>query len=526
MLLFLDYYNLSLFLGGLVAILSGAAVYFSNHRKPENIAWMFLNISTAVWSFGYFGMLTRGNAHDALISNWILHAGAILIPIFYFAFVIALTKTASKHREVFYLLVPTAVYFLLVNTSSDFVRMVLPKGPLAFAPDAGPLYIYFTVYFFATVIYALTILAENVRRAIGQDALRLKYVLFSSLFGFTGGGFVFFLTFNVQIAPYPIILFTFYPMIIAYAMLRHKLFDVKVAATEILTGAIWIALLFRILLSDNPNEQIMSGVLLFLMIIFGTLLIRSVYKEVKQREQIQKLAEELALANKGQEELIHTVSHEVKGGLAQAGAAFAAIIEDDYIGNPEAMKSMLREALRGNKEEVARLEQTLMAFNPRLGTEAYDMQEFDFKEALLETTAHLKPEADAKHLALEVRADETEKFFIKGDRAKIASRVLHNLIENAILYTPSGTITVSLSKKDGKILLEVKDSGVGITPEDNAALFTKGGRGKDAMKVNAHSTGNGLYLAKVIVEKHGGKIWAESEGAGKGATFFVELPAK
>ena len=76
-----------------------------------------------------------------------------------------------------------------------------------------------------------------------------------------------------------------------------------------------------------------------------------------------------------------------------------------------------------------------------------------------------------------------------------------------------------------EIRFEVKDSGVGITPEDMKNLFTEGGHGKDSIKINVHSTGYGLFIAKEVVEAEGGKIWAESEGAGKGSRFVVELPA-
>ena len=71
----------------------------------------------------------------------------------------------------------------------------------------------------------------------------------------------------------------------------------------------------------------------------------------------------------------------------------------------------------------------------------------------------------------------------------------------------------------------MKDSGVGITPEDMSNLFTEGGHGKDSIKINVHSTGYGLFIAKEVVEASGGKIWAESQGAGKGSRFIVELPA-
>ena len=76
----------------------------------------------------------------------------------------------------------------------------------------------------------------------------------------------------------------------------------------------------------------------------------------------------------------------------------------------------------------------------------------------------------------------------------------------------------------GKIKLSVKDTGLGITAEDMEHLFTEGGRGKDSVKVNVDSTGYGLFTVKMIVEAHKGRVWAESEGAGKGSQFYVELP--
>jgi signal transduction histidine kinase len=98
------------------------------------------------------------------------------------------------------------------------------------------------------------------------------------------------------------------------------------------------------------------------------------------------------------------------------------------------------------------------------------------------------------------------------------------LIDNSISYTPTGSIGVSLKKESNKIILTVKDTGVGITDEDKKHLFTEGGHGKDSQKVNVHSTGYGLFITKSIVEAHGGTVRAESEGQDKGSTFTVEFP--
>ena len=81
-------------------------------------------------------------------------------------------------------------------------------------------------------------------------------------------------------------------------------------------------------------------------------------------------------------------------------------------------------------------------------------------------------------------------------------------------------------RQDGRVVhLEIRDTGVGISEEDMKNLFTEGGHGKNSQKVNVESTGFGLYIVKNIIEAHGGKVWAESEGEGKGARFIVELPA-
>ena len=87
-----------------------------------------------------------------------------------------------------------------------------------------------------------------------------------------------------------------------------------------------------------------------------------------------------------------------------------------------------------------------------------------------------------------------------------------------------GNVRVGLSRTGNTIRFTVEDNGVGITPEDMRRLFTEGGHGKDSLKMNVHSTGYGLYIVKKIVEGHGGKVWAESEGQGKGSRFIVELP--
>jgi signal transduction histidine kinase len=110
------------------------------------------------------------------------------------------------------------------------------------------------------------------------------------------------------------------------------------------------------------------------------------------------------------------------------------------------------------------------------------------------------------------------------DAGKIR-QVITNLIDNAIKYTPKGSVSVRLTKdvKRGKIIIAVADTGIGIEKATIPTLFAKFIRSKDANKVNVIGTGLGLYIVKEIVNGLHGRAWVESEGLGKGSTFFVEL---
>ena len=102
--------------------------------------------------------------------------------------------------------------------------------------------------------------------------------------------------------------------------------------------------------------------------------------------------------------------------------------------------------------------------------------------------------------------------------------ILQNLISNAVKYTPeNGEITVSLSKKGEDFLIQVSDTGLGISQEDQPEVFTKLFRGKNIQEADPEGVGLGLYIVKSMVERLGGKIWFSST-EGKGTAFFVTIP--
>ena len=113
-------------------------------------------------------------------------------------------------------------------------------------------------------------------------------------------------------------------------------------------------------------------------------------------------------------------------------------------------------------------------------------------------------------------------YTVSADIGKM-KQIIGNLIDNSIKYTKEGWIKVHL-KTNSHVHIEISDSGVGIAPETMPKLFQKFSRAKDANETNVVGTGLGLYVVKTMVEAQHGRVWAESEGVGKGSKFIVELP--
>ena len=309
----------------------------------------------------------------------------------------------------------------------------------------------------------------------------------------------------------------------AYAIDKGHVLNVKVLGTAFLVSALAITTLVELIFTTDATLILFRTSLFALIMLVGLLLVRAVVKEVEQREKIQKLAGELQETNERQEVLFHFIGHEVKGFLTKDANAFAALAEGDFGVLPEPLKPFVGQALmqaRGGERSVTDI---LTASNLKKGTVAYTKESLDFKVLTAEAVEKARVVAEQKGLTLSFVADESS-YQMVGDRAQISDHVLRNLIDNAINYTPSGSVAVSLKKENGKIIFAIKDSGIGITEEDKKHLFTECGHGKDSQRVNAHSTGYGLYIAKNIILAHGGTIRAESEGEGKGSTFIVELP--
>jgi two-component system phosphate regulon sensor histidine kinase PhoR len=217
------------------------------------------------------------------------------------------------------------------------------------------------------------------------------------------------------------------------------------------------------------------------------------------------------------DEFISTISHDMRSPLT-------SLLGYAQIAQMESVSEEQRQDVLARIEKAAWRLSNLV--NQLLDLAALQAQvDYDLSPVQLEALAHaavddLSAAAEEKSLVIEQELDEP--VMVEAD-PRLLTQVWLNLIDNAIKFTERGTITVRATTVGGKALGQVIDTGIGISLSDMPYIFEKFYRGKPPYGDGVHGTGLGLALVKAIVERHHGRVWAESQ-PGAGSTFSFTLP--
>lgn len=518
-----------------IALLVGFFVFWSGRRMLLNRLLFIIALCFSLWTFSNLILWTNIDS-GFLLFVWTLYVvlfSFISISCVYFIYVFLEDKDApSSIKAVFATLLAPILIFAptYVNLSGFNITRCD-----AFGFEGWWYKAYYISLAIIAMVWILTLLVRKYRVATAEFrkqivlmGIGIEFFLFSFFTITTLAGY---LT-DIGLLPdsslefYGLFGMTVFMIFIGILMVRFKTFHVNVIASQALIVALVVLIGSEFTFIKSTTNLILTSITLVLTVGAGFFLVRSVKREIQQREEIEQLAATLELANQRQESLLHFVGHEVKGFLTKDMGAFASLVEGDFGALPDTMKPFVEGALKQSRDGANSVIDILQASNQKKGTVDYKKEPFDFKALVGEWAQKLKPTAEAKGLAFNLSIDTVgDTCTVNGDRGQIGDHVLRNIIENSINYTPTGSITLSLAKADGKVILTVADTGVGINAEDKKRLFTEGGKGKDSVRINVHSTGYGLFIAKNIVDAHGGAIRAESEGTGKGSQFIIELPA-
>lgn len=400
------------------------------------------------------------------------------------------------------------------------------------SPVSGPAMPLFVANFAGFLILSFIILTKRYVKYTGDEKSQQLFLLVGILLSFSlilvfSFLFVVVLEQSSFVFLGPASLF-FLLGFIAYSMVKHKLFAIKIVAANVLVAAILIVLFAKVFVAKSIIEIIIDAIIFILVLVFGTLLIKSIRKEVEQREKLEILTQELEAANvklkelnKVKSEFLSFASHQVKAPMAAVKGYATLILDGTYGQVPDKIKEISTKIKETADRMISLVNNLLDLRKIEEGKMSFKFEKTDIVKMISDITQELKPLAQNKGLDLSFES-LAGSLVCNVDSEKLW-QVFQNLIDNSIKYTDRGWIKVKLEVKNGVAEITVADSGRGISKELLPQLFEQFIRDTKEIK-RIEGTGLGLYIARQIVEAHKGRIWVESSGEGQGSVFYVTLP--
>jgi signal transduction histidine kinase len=513
-------------------IFLGLLVFLKDSRSAKHRYFFYLSLALAFWIVSAYvsEFFPLKYPFLSLIFSKLAISGALLSVSFFFVFSLfsfskLLTLTIQKISKVV-----LSISFLLVvlNFSTPFL-----VNNISVYPDGRFDIVYGSLYYFFFLPYIVLLLGFSLFKSLSGYKYLSKSEKEQCQYFLLGIGIfaLFNVIFNILVPLYirsdiyyrvgnysSIFLLGF----TAYAILAKRLFNIKIILTEIIVGFIAILLLINLLLSQTLPEYIWKGILFLLFLLSGHLLIKSVYREISYRTKLEKAYRELQKLDKAKSEFLSIASHQLRTPLSIMKGYLSMIMEGSYGKVAPKIKEITKSLFQTNEQLIKLVNNLLNISRIEAGKIEMNLESVEIGKLIKEIIKEIEPEAKEKGLTLIYEEKEVLPM-VTLDLDKI-KQVLLNILDNAIKYTPKGSIRVIGKTHNGNVLIKISDTGVGMTKEELQNIFASFKRGEAGEKLWTGGSGLGLYVAKKFVEMHNGKIWAESEGKGKGSTFYIELP--
>lgn len=581
----------------LIALFIGFFVFLKNKSLASKILF-FISFAFSLWSISDIVLFSAHDGRTIMLFWSFINLLEMLVSVstLYFAYVFLENKDASFRLKVFFgtllslfiFLIPTKLNIPSFTSTSCEAQ----QGILNY-------YFYFLESFF--FVWLVIYLIRKIKNS-GKGVARQRIVYFSIgtiafLVSFSGANIISsaLTALNITVfsgnngnwlmLQYGLLGMPIFMGFLAYLIVRYKAFNIKLIGTQalvVLSALLIGALLFYV---QDTGGKILILINLALSIGFGYILVKSVKKEVEQKEalevankeitekkehleianaeiskrgeELQKMAysldnanQELKITNnklieldKAKADFIGLANHQLKHAPTTIKSFMSMLLEGDYGQVPESQIKVLKNVNDANERQIHLANDLLEIIKMESNKVQLDFQKQRIEDVCQGVFDNLSATAKEKNLQLSYEKPKQALPEVLFDKSKVFEAIF-NFVDNAVKYTPKGSITIKTEfapssnykpqnsddadKKpiQGSVVrVIVSDTGSGISKEHLGQLFAKFSR-KDTAKLNSGGTGLGLYLVKLMIEAHGGRTWAESEGEGKGSRFIMELPVK
>jgi signal transduction histidine kinase len=385
-------------------------------------------------------------------------------------------------------------------------------------------------------------LAIHRARIYGTIHLLLDLAAFAVLIHFTGGienPFIFYFVLHIIGAS-----------IILHYTSVYLLATAVIVMVSLLVGLEYAGVISHVNLAGfaDPGLYQEGGYVLAVLVVLGSALFAATYmatsvvgelrkrqREVMQLSQrllgkrtreLEQASQEIAKMEEARNRFLHFLGvtvHDLKAPLTAIQSYFWVMLGGFAGELSEKQRNMLERSSQRIKELLTLISDLLDIPRIETGQIVQEMKDISLKKVIETAVGDMRDLAEQKKVKLEVEMPRSLPQ-IRGSAPRL-QQVLTNLLNNAINYTPEGSVTVRVSPEDKEITVEVLDTGIGIPAAELSHIFEDFFR---ASNVEIKGTGLGLSIARRIVETHGGKIWVESpcSETGKGSKFSFTLPRK
>jgi len=529
-----------------VSVVLAFFILFKGAKKLPNQILFFTLFSFATWVL-LDSIFWASNRSDVIMLAWsliLLFEPLVYIGCFYLLYVLTANRDLSFWVKCFFfvLFIPLIVFVPTKYGLSDFdlASCLAIEGPIA-------LYYTYFVEILTTLIIATYAFYKMIKAPRGskREIFFLLTGILLLLGAFAWGNITGSFTENWQLGQFGLFGMPLFAGFLVYSIVRFKTFNIKLIAAQALVVFLWVLIPSLLLVQDLNNIRIIVVITSVLIFVLGIYLIRSVKREVEQREKIEKLEKEversLEIEKKANEELekldkvknqfLAQTQHDLRTPLTSI-MGYTDLMLAGTFGKQTKKTTDVVQKLKGLADGMIKKANNFLDLAQfQLGKSQLKLEPgVSMVTMLEEIKSELDFKADTKHISLTLEKPEHD-VLVSADREKLKA-ALFNIVDNSVKYTQQGGVTISVksearnpkSETNLKLEILVVDTGIGLDPQKAKTMFDEMFERSEQAKKVATGAGIGLYLSTQIIKAHKGKVWAESEGEGKGSIFHIELP--